>query len=253
MGAGHAGRAGNGLRCVHGLERPPPRVARQVVGTGAAGHRAGTRSGRPRRRAHGCDAARARQAFRRPGMAALALPGLAAGFFGAGAMVAPGDDLRAGCLASPRADGGVRGAPVAGHGGAVELRVDQSGGPAPDAGRRRREPGARDCARGGGCVARVRRSAASRRGSLRGWPQRRDHAWPRRAAQRADGADPVSSVDALGARRAGAARAGVDHEVLRTRPVAVEFAGAPSGRPRLHGVRDLVEEPEQARSRPRDE
>ena len=86
--------------------------------------------------------------------------------------------------------------------------------------RGRNEPGPRRAARRRGPLARSRRPAAGRRRGLRARPHGRDHAGTRRPAQPGHGADPVRADDAHGACRAGARRAGLDHEVLRARPLA---------------------------------
>ncbi|EFK95498.1 PHB polymerase, partial [sediment metagenome] len=63
-------------------------------------------------------------------------------------------------------------------------------------------------------------------------------------AHAADGADPVFAADRDGLRRAGADRAGVDHEVLHPRPVAEELTGQLPDRARPHGLHGVVEEPD---------
>ncbi len=94
-------------------------------------------------------------------------------------------------------------------------------------------------------------TATGGRGRLPAGRDRRADAGPGRVPQPADRADPVRADDADGTRRAGADRAGVDHEVLHPRPVAVELADPAPGRPRPHGVLHLVEEPGRERPRPR--
>jgi hypothetical protein len=69
--------------------------------------------------------------------------------------------------------------------------------------------------------------------------------------QSIDRADPVSAGDRYGATGADPHRAGLDHEVLRSRPVAAELPGEISGRTRLHGVHAVLEEPGSGRPRSR--
>ena len=90
-------------------------------------------------------------------------------------------------------------------------------------------------------------AAAAANARHRGLPRRREgrrHRGPGHLPQRADRADPVLADDAGRASRAGADRAGLDHEVLHPRPVAEELAGGLARGPGLHGVHDLVEEPD---------
>jgi hypothetical protein len=100
---------------------------------------------------------------------------------------------------------------------------------------------------------------ARRLGKGRQWPAaRRSREVPGRQAgridarqsglpQRADGAHPICAADGEGPARTGADRAGLDHEVLHSRPIRRELAGAASARAGLHPIHDLVEEPRQGR------
>ena len=74
-------------------------------------------------------------------------------------------------------------------------------------------------------AARARHREIPRRRAGRG------HAGQGRHAQRAHGADPVQPARRDRARRADADHAGVDHEVLRARPLAAQFAGQVPRRP----------------------
>ena len=71
----------------------------------------------------------------------------------------------------------------------------------------------------------------------------RRHAGRGRLPQPPDRAHPVRAGDARGPCRAGADRAGLDHEILHPRPVAGEFAGEVPRRSRPHRVHDLLAQP----------
>ena len=129
--------------------------------------------------------------------------------------------------------------------------ADEPRSAAADGRRGRPEPGARLQAfpRRHGAHALGRRDARHR-----GFPRRREsrrHRRPGGLSQRADRADPVFADHARRDRRAGADRAGLDHEVLHPRPVAEELAGRLAGGPGPHGLHDVVEEPDRRRPRAR--
>ena len=78
---------------------------------------------------------------------------------------------------------------------------------------------------------------------LRGGRGHRRHAGRGRLPQRADGAHPVQADHRQRHRRAGADRAGLDHEILRPRSEPAQLARALSGRARLHRVHGVVAQP----------
>ena len=101
-----------------------------------------------------------------------------------------------------------------------QLPADQPAAARADAAGERQEPGARHPAPRRGRAAHVQGSRPGRRRELRGRRARRREQGQGRPAQLADGVDPVLTDYPQGLRRAGAGRAGVDHEVLHPRPVA---------------------------------
>ena len=62
--------------------------------------------------------------------------------------------------------------------------------------------------------------------------------------------DPVCAADGEGAGRTDPDRAGLDHEILHPRPVAPQFDGQFSGGSGLHGLHDLVVQPDRRTGRP---
>ena len=109
---------------------------------------------------------------------------------------------------------------------------------------RRREPPPRlpQLARGLGTL-RPRPAAGGDR-TVRGRARRGDDARQGGLPQPSHRADPVRAGDRDGQAGADPDRAGLDHEVLHPRPVAAELAGALPRGAGLHGVHDLLEEPD---------
>ena len=81
-------------------------------------------------------------------------------------------------------------------------------------------------------------------GKLRRRPRRCGDARQGGLSQPPDRAHPIRAGDGQGPARADSHRAGLDHEVLHPRSLAAELAGEVSHRAGLHGLHDLVEEPE---------
>ena len=260
-GAVHRGTVADGVgRRVHGLGLASGVRARQAAAAGRKGRqeiaaprqlRQPPRAGHRRRRTlH--RAAAAGPPVRSPGVANSSvrprLPVVPAG----PAVVAQRDDRRSRRHPTGREPGGIQHAPVPRRVLPVELGLHQSGAAGADPRRGRHEPRPRHAEPDRGLGPRARRRAAGRRRSLRGRPQRRGHPGEGGLSQPPDRADPVRADDDHRPARAGADRAGLDHEVLHPRPESAEFAGEVPGRPGPHGVHGLVEEPRPRGSRPRD-
>ena len=104
------------------------------------------------------------------------------------------------------------------------------------------EPGARLQSLARGRASHARGQRAERHRKIRHRPRHRRDARQSGDAQRAGRIDPVFAGNPHGVCRAGAHHPGLDHEVLRSRPVGEQFPGRLPGRQRPHGFHGVVEE-----------
>src|SRR6185437_4830932 len=176
----------------------------------------------------------------RRGLAPLAVQPDLSGLPAQSAMVAQRDHRHRRRVAASRADGLLRFAPMARHGFAGQFRRGQPRRARDDLARERPKSRARRDQLRRGLGARHGRQAADRRRSLRAGREHRRHQGRGDPSQPVDGAHPIRAGDRTGPCRAGADRAGLDHEVLHSRSFAGEFAGEVSRRARPHRVHDLL-------------
>ena len=166
-------------------------------------------------------------------------------------MVAQRHQRRARRDGTSRSDGEVRRAPDPRHVRSLEFCADQSR--APEAHRRERRPQSvrRLSAHARGLGTHGQWKEAGRQRGLRSRTAGRGQPGQGRVPQSTDRVDPVCAGDGRGSARAGADRAGLDHEILHPRPVGAEFPGEISHQPGLHRIHDLMEESVGCRPRPR--
>ena len=219
-------------RRLHGLGRARRVLARQADAARREGDEEGGAARQlrrppraaPRRRGALHRSAAAGPPLRRAGVAEAALRRHLPVVPADAAVVAQRDDRRARRHPAERKRRRVRDAAVPRRAGAVELSAHQPRGARAHVARRGDELRARRAEFRRGLGSRRQRPPAGWRGSLRGRPQSRRHAGQGRLPQPADRVDPVRARDRHRAARAGADRAGMDHEVLHPRSFPAEFA-----------------------------
>ena len=229
--------------------RPADRARASKPSTSAPASRALPRTASPstpsrpssRRPATGASATR---------LAAATLRAVAAGLSCAGSVVGERHARGARHDAEERRASLLHHAPIARRVVAVEHALAQSGDHRADAEGVGRQSHARRNQPPGRYLARARHAAGASRRRARGRQGSRRHAGRGRLPQRADGAHPVQAGHGASRGRAGADRAGLDHEILRARFEPAQFARALSRRARLHRVHGVVAQSHRRGSRP---